>query len=65
MLRLIYSVLLIIVFGLTTNILSQVQFTTHTITTDTDFATAVYAADVDGDGHIDVLSVFNVMKIYQ
>jgi len=52
----LYSVLLTIVFCLTTNIFSQVQFTPHTITTDVDGAESVYAADVDGDGDIDVLS---------
>ncbi len=52
----IYSVLLIIVFSLTTNIFSQVQFTPHIITTGADGAFSVYAVDVDGDGDIDVLS---------
>jgi len=52
----IFSVLLIIVFSLTTNIFPQVSFTPHTITTDALGATSVYAVDVDGDGDIDVLS---------
>jgi len=52
----VFSVLLIIVFSLTTNIFSQVQFTPHTITTGAEFASSVYAIDVDGDGDIDVLS---------
>ena len=52
----IISVLLIIVFSLNTNIFSQVQFASHTITTGADGATSVYAVDVDGDGDIDVLS---------
>ena len=52
----VYSVLLIIVFCLTTNISSQVQFTPHTITTDAKAAEDVYAVDVDGDGDMDVLS---------
>ncbi len=56
----IYSVLLIIVFSLTTNTFSQVQFTPHTITTGTNGAHSVYAVDVDGDGDIDVLSASEV-----
>jgi len=52
----VYSVLLIVVFCLTTNIFPQVEFTPHTITTSADAAWSVYAVDVDGDGDIDVLS---------
>jgi len=52
----VYSVLLIIVFSLTTNNFSQVQFIPHTITTGAIGANSVYAEDVDGDGDIDVLS---------
>ena len=52
----VYSVLLIIVFILTTNTFSQVEFTSHTITTGAIGANSVYAEDVDGDGDIDVLS---------
>ncbi|MCH8033843.1 MAG: VCBS repeat-containing protein, partial [Bacteroidetes bacterium] len=52
----IISVLSIIVFSLTTNIFSQVQFTSHRITTNADNPHSVYAVDVDGDGDIDVLS---------
>jgi hypothetical protein len=52
----VYSVLLIIVFSLTTKICPQVQFTPHTITTDAKAAQDVYAVDVDGDGDMDVLS---------
>jgi len=52
----VYSVLLIIVFSLTTNIFPQVQFAPHTITTSADGAFSVYAVDVDGDGDMDVLS---------
>ena len=52
----VYSVLLIIVFSLTTNSFSQVDFTPHTITTSADYANSVYAVDVDGDGDMDVLS---------
>ena len=47
---------MIIVFSWTTNIISQVQFSSNTITTSADFARSVYAIDVDGDGDIDVLS---------
>ena len=35
---------------------SPPAFTSHTITTSADFARSVYAADVDGDGDLDVLS---------
>ena len=52
----VYSVLLIIVLSLTTNIFSQVQFTPHTITGNAIGAVSVYAVDVDSDGDIDVLS---------
>ena len=52
----VYSVLLIIIFSLTTNVFSQVQFTPHTITSGADYARSVYAEDVDGDGDMDVLS---------
>ncbi len=52
----IYSILVIIVFSLPTNIFPQVQFTPHTITTNAFGAHSVYAVDVDGDGDIDVLS---------
>ena len=55
----VFSVLLIIVFSLTANIFSQVQFTSHTIV-DGEYSvtipTSVYAVDVDGDGDMDVLS---------
>ncbi len=50
------SVLSIIVFSLTTNIFSQVQFTPFIITKSAEGAQSVYAVDVDGDGDIDVLS---------
>ena len=52
----VFSVLLIIAFGLTINIFSQVEFTTHNITTSANGAGSVYAVDVDGDGDMDVLS---------
>ena len=52
----IFSVLLIIVFSLTTNIFPQVEFKPHTITTNAVIAWSVYAVDVDGDGDMDVLS---------
>jgi len=35
---------------------AQLSFTAHTITTSADNAYSVYAADVDGDGDMDVLS---------
>jgi hypothetical protein len=34
----------------------QQNFTNHSITTAADFGSSVYAADVDGDGDMDVLS---------
>jgi len=51
-----YSVLLIVVFCSTTTIISQVGFSPHTITTNADGASSVFAIDVDGDGDMDVLS---------
>ena len=44
------SILLIIVFSFTTNIFSQVEFTSHAITTNAMDAQSVFAVDVDGDG---------------
>ena len=35
---------------------AQPTFTEHAISTDADYAMFVYAADVDGDGDIDILS---------
>ncbi len=55
----VYSVLLTIVFSLTTNIFSQVQFASHTIVGEEHSAIgvrSVYAVDVDGDGDMDLLS---------
>ena len=52
----VFSVLLIIIFCLTTNIFPQVEFKPHTITTNAVIAWSVYAVDVDGDGDMDVLS---------
>ena len=56
-----YSIPLIIILGLTTNIFSQLPFTTYIITpgedgSTTDGPTYVYAIDVDGDSLMDVLS---------
>ena len=51
----IYSVMLAIVFSFPTSILSQVQFIPHTVTF-VDDPRGVYAADVDGDGDMDLLS---------
>ena len=52
----VYFVLLIMVFSLTTNALSQVQFASHPIVEGTIGPYSVFAADVDGDGDMDVLS---------
>ena len=38
---------------------SDPTFTAHTITTDADAANSVFAADIDGDGDIDVVSASN------
>tara|TARA_Y100001970_G_scaffold147289_1_gene180821 strand:+ start:258 stop:515 length:258 start_codon:yes stop_codon:yes gene_type:complete len=38
-------------------ITAQPTFTNHTISTSADGARSVYAADVDGDGDMDALSV--------
>ncbi|MCZ6701485.1 MAG: hypothetical protein O6940_00420 [Ignavibacteria bacterium] len=56
----VYSVLLIIVFSLTTNNFSQEQFVTHTIVPIAGGANSVYAVDVYGDGDIDVLSASTI-----
>ena len=48
--------LILIIFLFFTNLFAQIQFTPNTITTGADEATSVYAADVDGDGDMDVLS---------
>ena len=53
----VYSVLLISVLSLTTNIFSQVEFTSHTVTASANGPVSVYAVDVDGNGDMDVLSV--------
>ena len=50
----VYSVMLAIVFSFPTSIFSQVQFIPHSIFVDDP--RGVYAADVDGDGDIDILS---------
>ena len=48
---LLISSLFIATFGF-----GQPAFDVHTITTSADGARSVYAADVDGDGDMDVLS---------
>ena len=55
----VYSVSLIIVLSLTTNIFSQVNFVPRTVSTDAFGPRSVYAIDVDGDSDIDVLSASN------
>ena len=52
----VYPVLLIIIFGLTTNIFPQVQFATHNIECCLLGGRSVYAIDVDSDGDMDILS---------
>jgi hypothetical protein len=52
----VYSVSLIIIFSFTTSIFSQVQFTPHIITTNTNHPQSVFAIDVDSDDDVDVLS---------
>ena len=49
------SILLIIIFSLTTNIFSQVQFTPHMITF-VPGSRSVFAIDLDSDGDMDALS---------
>jgi PKD repeat protein len=55
----VYLAVFIIVFCLTANIFSQIQFTTHIITPGagtTDNATYVLAFDVENDGDMDIVS---------
>lgn len=52
----IFLVMLVIVFCFPASIFSQVEFTTHTITTSANNPRYVFAADVDDDGDMDVLS---------
>jgi PKD repeat protein len=56
--RALTKVILIFAVLLTNQIFSQLQFTQHTITTSAFNATSVYAADIDGDGDMDVLSSY-------
>ena len=51
-----YVLLNLIILSLITNISSQIQFAPHTITGGCVGPRSVYAADVDGDGDMDVLS---------
>jgi len=61
----IFSILSIIVFCLTTNIFTQVQFTSHTVTMNAVNVEEIYAADIDGDGDLDVIAVlFVTNEIY-
>jgi hypothetical protein len=55
----VYSSLLLMGFGLTTNTFSQVQFASHTIVEGTRGAYSTYAVDKDGDGDMEVLSASN------
>jgi len=53
----VFSVLMVIIFCLTTNIFSQGEgWISHIITTDALDAHSVFAIDLDGDGDNDVLS---------
>jgi len=53
-------VLLILALCFTTTAFSHVKFTSHTITTDADGTSSVYAVDVNGDGDMDVLSASTI-----
>ena len=44
------------IFFLSQSIFAQITFTENIISTNADWATSVYATDVDGDGDMDVLS---------
>ena len=46
----------IYLFFIVSIVSAQPTFTEHAISTDADYAMFVYAADVDGDGDIDILS---------
>ena len=64
----IFSTLLITVLSITTNIFSQVQFTPHNITFNAPNVYDIYAADIDGDGDIDILSalyIANEIYLYE
>ena len=47
---------IIITLSLATVLFGQLSFTSHTITTNADYATSVFAIDIDNDGDMDVLS---------
>ena len=53
--RLIGCSMLIMIF-VPDMVLCQISFTAHNISTSAEYAYSVYAADMDGDGDIDVLS---------
>jgi len=50
-----YSVLILIVFCLTTNVFSQVQFVSHIVTNNAGNSEEMYSEDIDGDGDLDIL----------
>ena len=50
------KILLLLTGILYLNTYAQINFQDHTITTNADYALSVYAADIDGDGDMDVLS---------
>ena len=46
---------IIITLSLATVLFGQLSFTSHTITTNADYATSVFAIDIDNDGYQDVI----------
>ena len=51
---------LITVCSFTTPLFSQVQFTSHNITFNAPNVYDIYAADIDGDGDLDILSALYI-----